>query len=141
MENNFQHSYTGGMSEAAMGAYIQVIRDYRDMTQEELGELVGFTGRSISEWETGKTSPKSNILAKIVEIIQADPAEVHRLMVDEQADAEAGRTAAFKWIAHLPPENQKQVKSAVNAVPVDQRARIAAQLRRMASDLESGQAK
>ena len=40
---------------ATMGERIKTLRQSRRLTQDQLGEIVGVTGASISQWELGTT--------------------------------------------------------------------------------------
>ncbi|MBD3919290.1 helix-turn-helix domain-containing protein [Paenibacillus sp. PR3] len=44
---------------------IKVLRVERNMTQQELGNLLGVTSQAVSKWETGITTPDITLLPKI----------------------------------------------------------------------------
>lgn len=45
-------AYAGGVMET-MGSRIKSLRDSRKLSQEQMGKIVGVTGASISQWESG----------------------------------------------------------------------------------------
>lgn len=48
---------------------LRKLRIKQNLTQEELGELVGVTCRAISHYETGRRFPKKEILCKLAEVL------------------------------------------------------------------------
>ena len=50
------------------GAYIASLRKSRDMTQSELGDLIGLTRQAISRYECGESFPDISVLGKLAEI-------------------------------------------------------------------------
>lgn len=42
------------MNQVKIGAFISELRKEKELTQEQLGERLGVTQKSISRWETGK---------------------------------------------------------------------------------------
>ena len=55
-----------------LGEYIQTARDARGLTQEKVGELIGRTGKSISNIECGKTNPKFDLLYSLFRVLDVD---------------------------------------------------------------------
>ena len=52
------------MKQENIGKFIAKLRKEKDLTQEELGEKIGVSGKSISKWECGINVPDfSNIEA------------------------------------------------------------------------------
>ncbi len=48
-----------------VGAYLAELRKENNMTQEQLGEKLGVTNKTISRWETGTYLPPVDILEKL----------------------------------------------------------------------------
>ena len=46
------------------------MRQAKELTQWQLAEKIGVKQESITQWETGKTSPKFARLAKIAEVLE-----------------------------------------------------------------------
>ena len=51
-----------------LGTNIKYLRTQRNMTQEELGELLGTTSKSISRWEQGLTYPDITLLPALANL-------------------------------------------------------------------------
>ena len=45
------------MDQIKIGKFIAELRKNKNLTQEQLGELLGVNNRTISRWETGKNMP------------------------------------------------------------------------------------
>lgn len=50
------------MNQAKIGAFISELRKEKELTQEQLGEKLGVSQKSISRWETGKNMPDISML-------------------------------------------------------------------------------
>ena len=55
-----------------LGKYIQNARDAQGLTQEKVGEMIGRTGKSISNIECGRTNPKFDTLYAIFRTLNVD---------------------------------------------------------------------
>ena len=51
-----------------MGAFLQALRKERSMTQEQLGEKLHISGKTISRWETGAYMPPVEMLLALSEL-------------------------------------------------------------------------
>ena len=49
---------------------LEKLRKKKNLTQEELGKLVGVTCRAISHYEKGRRFPKKEILCKLAEVLE-----------------------------------------------------------------------
>lgn len=47
-------------------------RQLREMTQDQLGEMLGTTQQNVGSWERGRTSPRKELLDKLLEIFGPD---------------------------------------------------------------------
>ena len=56
------------MSPSKIGAFISKLRKDKNMTQQELGDLLGINGKSVSKWERGINCPYISILSEIAKI-------------------------------------------------------------------------
>ncbi len=45
------------MNQEKIGKFIAECRKQKNMTQEQLGEILGVSSKSVSRWENGKTMP------------------------------------------------------------------------------------
>ena len=57
------------MNQEKIGKFISQLRKEKNLTQEELGEALGVTGKSVSRWENGKTLPDYSVIKELCEII------------------------------------------------------------------------
>ena len=55
------------------GEKIRALRESRDMSQEQLAELVGVSKNSISRYETGTADMKSSVLFEISKVLDTTP--------------------------------------------------------------------
>ena len=58
------------MDQIKVGAFLKDLRKEKEITQEQLAEELGVSGRTISRWETGKNMPDISILVEIAEDIE-----------------------------------------------------------------------
>lgn len=60
----------------SVGEKIKRIRNFRGLTQKELGNLIGFNDSTadvrIAQYESGTRTPKMDILSKIVEVLDVN---------------------------------------------------------------------
>lgn len=68
------HSYItikGGFSmRLTIGENIKIIRKYKDITQEQLAEMLGVSCQSVSRWELGVCYPDMELLPALAEIFE-----------------------------------------------------------------------
>ena len=61
----------------AVGERIKRVRQFRGLTQKELGKLVGFDEKTadvrMAQYESGVRSPKADLTAKIAEVLEVAP--------------------------------------------------------------------
>lgn len=56
------------MDQIKTGKFIGELRREKGMTQEELGEMLGVTNKTVSRWETGKYMPDIDMLKTLGEL-------------------------------------------------------------------------
>ena len=59
-----------------IGAYIQTCRKRRKLTQEELGERLGVTAQSVSNWERAESLPDTSLLPELALILDSSVDEI-----------------------------------------------------------------
>lgn len=57
------------MDQTKIGEYIAKLRKQKGMTQEQLGEKLGISGKSVSKWERGLHLPDLNNLVPLADIL------------------------------------------------------------------------
>ena len=55
------------MDQIKIGAFLKVLRKEKNLTQEQLAEQLGVSGRTVSRWETGNNMPDISLLVEIAE--------------------------------------------------------------------------
>lgn len=70
------------MNRDKLGEKIYKLRKDRQLTQEELGELLGINGKSVSKWERGITNPSIETILKICTLFRISSDELLSLFKD-----------------------------------------------------------
>ena len=68
------------MDQIKTGTFLKTLRKEKDLTQEQLAEQLGISGRTVSRWETGSNMPDISLLVEI--------AEFYNISVTELIDGE-----------------------------------------------------
>ena len=71
------------MDQDKIGKFIVELRKKKKMTQEELGNKIGVTDKTISRWETGKYMPDISLFKPLSEILDVS---INDLMSGEIID-------------------------------------------------------
>ena len=50
------------MDQQKIGSFLKELRKEKHMTQEQLAEALGVSGRTVSRWETGRSLPDLDLL-------------------------------------------------------------------------------
>ena len=66
------------MDQKQIGAFLRTLRKGKGLTQEQLAEKLGVTGRSVSRWETGSNLPDLSILIELADFYDTDIREILR---------------------------------------------------------------
>lgn len=64
------------MSSAKIGKFIQTCRKDKNLTQEELGERLGVSSKSISRWENNITMPDISIVSALARELDVEISEL-----------------------------------------------------------------
>ncbi len=59
-----------------IGAFLKQLRNDKGITQEQLAEILGVSGRTVSRWETGTNLPDLSILVEISEYYDVEIKEI-----------------------------------------------------------------
>jgi DNA-binding XRE family transcriptional regulator len=57
------------MNPKTIGLFLKQLRNEKKLTQEQLAEVLGVSGRTVSRWETGNNLPDLSILVQIWNIM------------------------------------------------------------------------
>lgn len=64
------------MDTKKIGGFLRILRKEKGLTQEQLGETLLVSGRTISRWETGTNMPDLSILIQMAEFYAVDVKEI-----------------------------------------------------------------
>ena len=64
------------MNQIATGNYIAQKRRALNLTQEQLGEILNVSNKTVSKWENGKCMPDYSIVEKLCETLQITISEL-----------------------------------------------------------------
>lgn len=64
------------MDTKKIGAFLKYLRNGKGITQEQLAEILGVSGRTVSRWETGNNLPDLSILVQISEYYDVEMKEI-----------------------------------------------------------------
>ncbi|RKI85049.1 helix-turn-helix domain-containing protein [bacterium 0.1xD8-71] len=64
------------MDSKKIGAFLKRLRSEKGITQEQLAEILGVSGRTVSRWETGNNLPDLSILVQISEFYDVEIKEI-----------------------------------------------------------------
>lgn len=64
------------MDQKKIGGFLKQLRREKELTQEQLAEILNVSGRSVSRWETGSNMPDLSIIVEISEFYQVDIREI-----------------------------------------------------------------
>ncbi|MCR5468254.1 MAG: helix-turn-helix domain-containing protein [Lachnospiraceae bacterium] len=64
------------MDQQKIGEFLKNLRKEKNITQEQLGEALGVSGRTVSRWETSRNLPDISLLAEIAEFYDVSIVEI-----------------------------------------------------------------
>ena len=64
------------MDQKKTGSFLKSLRTEKGITQEQVAEVFGVAGRTVSRWETGSNMPDLSILIEIAEFYDVDIREI-----------------------------------------------------------------
>jgi predicted ATPase/transcriptional regulator with XRE-family HTH domain/Flp pilus assembly protein TadD len=93
-------------------------RQERGLTQESLGELVGYSGQTIAKVEGGQRRPSPQLALRLAEVLQLPPGDHGAWMAAALADAEPeAATAAAAAVEAAPPAPEPMRHPAPSRLP------------------------
>ena len=60
------------MDNDKVGRFIAKLRKKKGLTQDELGNMLGISGKSVSKWERGLNMPDISLIYKLSEVFDVD---------------------------------------------------------------------
>ncbi|MBQ4603206.1 MAG: helix-turn-helix transcriptional regulator, partial [Clostridia bacterium] len=58
------------------GNFLKELRKEKEITQEQLAEIMGVAGRTVSRWETASNMPDLSLLLQLAEFYKVDVGEL-----------------------------------------------------------------
>ena len=102
------------MDQAKIGAYLKELRKEKGITQEELAEKLGVSGRTISRWETGFNMPDISLLVEIAEFFDVSIPEIIKGERKSENMNEEVKEVAETMSDYAKVEKERLVKSIRN---------------------------
>lgn len=65
------------MRKKAIAESIRQLRESRSMNQDELGEALGISGKTVSSWEIGRTEPNLGYVEQLAEFFLCNHRQTH----------------------------------------------------------------
>lgn len=64
------------MDQQKIGSFLKELRKEKNLTQEQLAEVLNVSGRTVSRWETGSNMPDLSILVELADYYDVDIREI-----------------------------------------------------------------
>ena len=64
------------MDQQKIGGFLKELRKEKNLTQEQLAEVLNVSGRTVSRWETGSNMPDLSILVELADYYDVDIREI-----------------------------------------------------------------
>ena len=64
------------MDQQKIGSFLKELRKKKNLTQEQLAEVLNVSGRTVSRWETGSNMPDLSILVELADYYDVDIREI-----------------------------------------------------------------
>ena len=102
------------MNQIKVGAFLKDLRREKGITQEQLAEELGVSGRTISRWETGNNMPDIGLLVEIAEYFDVSIPEIIKGERKSEDMKEEAKEVAETMSDYAKAEKEELVKSIRN---------------------------
>ncbi len=102
------------MDQIRIGAFLKELRKEKDITQEQLAEELGVSGRTISRWETGSNMPDISLLVGIADFFGVSVSEIIRGERKSETMKEEVKEVAENMSDYAKAEKESLIKSIRN---------------------------
>ena len=102
------------MNQIKVGAFLKDLRKEKGITQEQLAEELGVSGRTISRWETGNNMPDISLLVEIAEYFDVSIPEIIKGERKSEDMKEEAKEVAETMSDYAKAEKEELVKSIRN---------------------------
>ena len=99
------------MNQIQIGAFLKELRRKKGITQEDLAEKLGVSGRTISRWETGSNMPDISLLVEIAEFFDVSIPEIIKGERKSENMQEEVKEVAKTMSDYASAEKEKLLKS------------------------------
>ena len=100
------------MDSQKIGVFLRVLRKEKNLTQEQLAEILNVSGRTVSRWETGTNMPDLSIVIELADYYDIDVKELLNGERKSEMDKELKET--LKTVAEYTDEQKKAAVKASN---------------------------
>ncbi len=102
------------MDQIKVGSFLKDLRREKGITQEQLAEQLGVSGRTISRWETGNNMPDISLLVEIAEYFDVSIPEIIKGERKSEDMKEEAKEVAETMSDYAKTEKEQLVKSIRN---------------------------
>ena len=102
------------MDQRKIGAFLKKLRNEKGITQEQMADELGVTGRTISRWETGSNMPDISLLVEIAEFFDISIPEIIKGERKSEDMKEEAKEVAETMSDYAQAEKEQLVKSIRN---------------------------
>ena len=102
------------MDQIKVGAFLKDLRREKGITQEQLAEELGVSGRTISRWENGNNMPDISLLVEIAEYFDVNIPEIIKGERKSEDMKEEAKEVAETMSDYAKTEKEQLVKSIRN---------------------------
>ena len=102
------------MDQRTIGAFLKALRKEKGITQEQMGEELGVSGRTISRWETGSNMPDISLLVEIAKFFDVSIPEIIKGEKKSEEMNEEAKEVAETMSDYAKAEKEQLVKSIRN---------------------------
>ncbi len=98
------------MNGSRIGNFIQKCRKEKGFTQEELGEILGVSGKSISRWENNITMPDVSLITTIADVLEVEVSELLNGQKTNKREIIESRNTIDQVIEYSNYESKNKIK-------------------------------
>ena len=102
------------MDQIKVGSFLKDLRREKGITQEQLAEELGVSGRTISRWETGNNMPDIGLVVEIAEYFDVSIPEISKGERKSEDMKEEAKEVAETMSDYAKAEKEELVKSIRN---------------------------
>lgn len=95
------------MNQKKIGQFIKELRKSKDLTQEQLAEVLGVSSRSISRWENGINMPDFDIVIQLANFFQIT---IEELLDGEKKEADMNNDKEDAMLKVSDYENEQKLR-------------------------------